>query len=565
MIIFEPINQIIRLMKYNWELPDWPNFSFNQDTIQSSLYKFAEELGLVNGMLKATDQNSHNEILVQTILMEALKTSEIENEYLSRQDVMSSIKNNLDLNDKLEHVSDKKAAGIAKLMTDVRYSYKENLTKEKLFEWHSYLVFRQRRIIIGDWRQGDEPMQVISGNVGKENIHFEAPPSSKVPAEMVKFITWFNDTAPNGKREISNAIIRAAIAHLYFESIHPFEDGNGRIGRAIAQKALSQTLKRPIILSLSKVIEEDRKAYYSALQKGSISNEITNWLVYFAEITVKAQQQIRELIDFTIQKVKFFDAYKDELNSRQVKAINKMFNAGVSGFEGGMTAKKYMSITGASKATATRDLQSLNELGIFPFLGDGRNVNYQIMEDLYSLVIVPSLEGIEYVTKLKDELFNVIKWYNSRNSKAHLTIVEFTAKEDDLNEIIENIKEIASHEKPLHLKFNGVGNYSNGAVFLKPHGETKITLTALMIRIQKELAIKKSYNSKDPHISIGRKLSSENVEKALKIFKDVNLDFDCENLVLRKFNFEKKQYDIFSADFKFLGKPPKQEAQQSLF
>lgn len=552
-------------MKYNWELPGWPNFSFNLDVMQGNLYKFAEEVGLVNGMLKATDQNAQNEILVQTILIEALKTSEIENEYLSRQDVMSSIKNNLDLNDKIEHVSDKKAAGIAKLMTDVREFYKENLTKEKLFEWHSYLVFRHKRMIVGDWRQGDEPMQIISGTLGKEIVHFEAPPSSKVPKEMDIFIKWFNDTAPNGKDEISNAVVRAAIAHLYFENIHPFEDGNGRIGRAIAQKALSQTLKRPIILSLSRAIEEDRKAYYSALQQGSISNEITNWLAYFAEITLKAQQQVRELIDFTIKKVKFFDEFEDKLNQRQIKAINKMFNAGPNGFEGGMTAKKYMSITGAPKATATRDLQSLNELGIFPFLGEGRNVNYQIMEDLYSLVIEPSAQGIEYVTKLKDELFNEIRWYNSRNSKAHLTIIEFTAKVDDLDEILENIKQIASYEKPLHLNFKGVGNYSNGAVFLKPDDETKVSLTELMIRIQKQLNIKKSYNSKDPHISIGRKLSSENVEKALKMFSEAKLNFECKNLVLRKFNPEKKQYDYFSKDFPFVGKPSKPNAQQTLF
>jgi len=178
---------------------------------------------------------------------------------------MSSIKNNLHLNDKNEIVSDKKAAGIAKLMTDVRESYKDDLTKEKLCEWHSFLVFKQRRMILGDWRQVEEPMQVISGTLGNENVQFEAPPSSKVTTEMEIFLKWFNDTTPNGKREISNAVIRSAIAHLYFESIYPFEDGNGRIERAIAQKAISQTLKRPIILSLSRVIEENRKAYYNAL------------------------------------------------------------------------------------------------------------------------------------------------------------------------------------------------------------------------------------------------------------------------------------------------------------
>lgn len=552
-------------MKYNWELPDWPIFSYNLDDIENSFLEFTQEFALVNGLLTATNQNVHDEILLQTTLIEALKTSEIENEYLSTQDVMSSIRNNLHLTNKQELVSDKKAVGIAKLMTDVRETYKDDLTKEKLWDWHSLLAFKHPRMIVGNWREGDEPMQVISGTIGKEEIHFEAPPSSKVPMEMETFLTWFNDTAPNGKKEITNAVVRSAIAHLYFESIHPFEDGNGRIGRAIAQKALSQTLKRPIILSLSRVIEEDKKAYYGALQQGSKSNEITNWLLYFTRITLKAQKQVRELADFTIRKVKFFDKFKDQLNSRQEKALNKMFIAGKKGFEGGMTAKKYMSITGASKATATRDLQTLNELGVFPYIGESRNVSYQVMKNLYSVVIAPPLEEIEYVAQLKNELYSKIGWYNSKNSKAHITILEFTADDDELEEIIIEIKETASYENPIQLSFEGVSNYANGAVFLKPDETTKLPLTQLMARIQKKLNIKNSYKSKDPHISIGRKLSEENVEIALNMFANAKLEFNCDRLVLRKFNPDKKQYDIFSEDFKFIGILPKPDAQQSLF
>lgn len=552
-------------MKYNWELPDWPNFRFDITQIEGKLYDFSQEFGAVSGLLSVTDEHSHNEILVQTILVEALKTSEIENEYLSRQDVMSSIRNNLHLEDKEEAVADKKAEGIAKLMTDVRESYRKDLTEQKLWEWHSLLTFRQRRLIIGNWRQGEEPMQVISGSIGKEKVHFEAPPSSKVPAEMEQFINWFNDTAPNGKREIQNAVIRSAIAHLYFESIHPFEDGNGRIGRAIAQKALSQTLKRPIILSLSEVIESDRKTYYDALKQGSKSNEITPWIIYFADIALTAQKKVKELTTFTIKKVKFFDKFKHKLNSRQEKALNKMFAAGKDGFTGGMTAKKYMSITGAPKATATRDLQALNELGVFPYLGEGRNVNYQVMKELYSIVIAPSKDGIDYVDKLKNELYSKIGWYNSRNSKAHVTILEFTADEYELEEVIAVIKKIASYENPMLLRFDGVDRYTNGAVFLKPDEATKDPITELMARIQKKLNIKNSYKSKDPHISIGRKLSEENVQIALKMFADAKLEFICENLVLRKFNPERRQYDKFSDDFKFLGLPPEPNAQQSLF
>lgn len=183
----------------------------------------------------------------------------------------------------------------------------------------------------------------------------------------------------------------------------------------------------------------------------------------------------------------------------------------------------------------------------------------------YSLVIAPTQKEIEYVNKLKDELNSKIGWYNSRNSKAHITIVEFTADEDELAEIIKHLKEIASYEKPIHLSFEGVGNYPNGAVFLKPDDITKPSLTDLMVGIQKGLNIKNSYKSKDPHISIGRKLNEENVGIALKMFANVKLAFNCTHLILRKYNANKKQYDYFSEDFIFLGLPPKPNPQQSLF
>lgn len=183
----------------------------------------------------------------------------------------------------------------------------------------------------------------------------------------------------------------------------------------------------------------------------------------------------------------------------------------------------------------------------------------------YSLVIAPPKIGIEYVDELKDELHAKIGWYNSRNSKAHVTIVEFTANEDELDEIITHIKEIACYEKRMHLSFDSVGYYSNGAVFLKPDVATKTPLTELMVRVQKNINIKNSYISKDPHISIGRQLNEQNVKTALEMFTNVKLDFDCSNLILRKFNTSKKQYDYFSEDFPFLALPPKADAQQSLF
>lgn len=361
---------------YNWQLPDWPAFTYDLQQIGKELFAFAEETGHISGILKALPENVQMHAIIQTMVAEALKTSEIEGEFLSRQDVASSIRNKLGLNEKPDPVKDKKAQGAGELMVEVRNTYAEPLTKEKLFAWHRMLLKQSRNINAGAWRKDEAPMQIISGQLGNEKIHFEAPPSSRVPEEMNRFITWFNATAPGGKMEIVMAPVRSAIAHLYFESVHPFEDGNGRIGRAIAEKALSQSLGRPVLLSLSRTIEADRPAYYQALKEASCSNEITSWLEYFTDIILRAQLDTKQMIDFILKKTQFFDRFKDALNERQLKAITKMLDAGPEGFEGGMTAKKYISITRASKATATRDLQELAESGVLLAAGGGRSTHY---------------------------------------------------------------------------------------------------------------------------------------------------------------------------------------------
>jgi Fic family protein len=238
------------------------------------------------------------------------------------------------------------------------------------------LLKENKRINVGMWRSHEDPMQVISGSFGKEKVHFEAPPSSRISSEMNRFIRWFNDTAPGGINEIKKAPVRSAIAHLYFETIHPFEDGNGRIGRAIAEKALSQTLGRPVLLSLSRTIEADKKSYYNALERAQKSNEITLWINYFIHVILKSQEQAIRLVDFILKKSKFFDRFKQSLNERQIKVVRRMLDAGPDGFEGGINARKYMSITKASKATATRDLQNLSEMGVLVIEGGGRSTHY---------------------------------------------------------------------------------------------------------------------------------------------------------------------------------------------
>ncbi len=221
-------------------------------------------------------------------------------------------------------------------------------------------------------------MQVVSGAVGHEQVQFEAPPSSRIPAEMARFIQWFNDTMPGGSKEIRKAAVRSAIAHLYFESIHPFEDGNGRIGRALSEKVLSQGLGRPALLSLSRAIEAKRRDYYDALKESQQSNDVTPWVTWFVNMVLEAQAQAEELIDFTLKKTRFFDRVRDQLNDRQIQILRRMLEEGPDGFEGGMSAKKYMTITGASKATATRDLQDLAEKNILILTGSGRSTRYQI-------------------------------------------------------------------------------------------------------------------------------------------------------------------------------------------
>ncbi len=368
------------MKRYNWQQTNWPNFTYDLNQIEDELFLFAEKTGHVTGVLKGLPEDIRIEAIIDNMVAEAIKTSEIEGEFLSRKDVMSSIRNNLGLNKKNELVIDKMAAGAGELMVDVRNTFKEELTTDKLFSWHKMLLGNNRKVITGAWRTHGEPMQVVSGAMGKEKVHYEAPPSSRVPQEMQMYITWFNQTAPGRPKEIRKAPVRAAIAHLYFETIHPFEDGNGRIGRAIAEKALSQGTGRPVLLSLSRTIEANKKAYYEALEKAQRANEITSWVKYFVNITLDAQIFAEGLIDFTLKKTVFFDRFKDQLNARQLKVVKRMLEEGAKGFNGGMNAGKYTSITKISKATATRDLQDLIEKSAFILLGEGggRSTKYQL-------------------------------------------------------------------------------------------------------------------------------------------------------------------------------------------
>ena len=356
---------------YNWQHKNWPEFKFDSSSIDNELMKFMLKAGELKGIISALPESISTETIIHVMVSEAIKTSEIEGEIINRIDVMSSIRKNLGLQISQEP-KDKNAIGLSQLLIDVRNTYKQPLTESKILQWHQLLMGNNKRINAGQWRKGNEPMQVISGSASDPKVHYEAPPSKTLSKEMKRFIEWYN------KSEISSPIIKAAVAHLYFESIHPFEDGNGRIGRAIAEKALSQGFDNPIMFSISKSIEENRAAYYKKLQHAQQRLEITKWIEWFASIIIFAQDDAEKTIQFTIKKMKFFDKYDKNFNDRQRKVVNRMLEEGTNGFKGGMNVKKYISITDTSKATATRDLQELAEMNVFVIKGVGRSTSYEI-------------------------------------------------------------------------------------------------------------------------------------------------------------------------------------------
>jgi Fic family protein len=220
-------------------------------------------------------------------------------------------------------------------------------------------------------------MQVVSGRIGAPTVHFEVPPSKRVPADMRRLLDWFNRTAPNGKEPLP-AITRAGTAHLYFESIHPFEDGNGRIGRAIAEKAMTQSFGQPVLAFLATNILAHQKRYYEALEIANRRQDITEWLVWFAEIALEAQRRSIALVEFIIAKTKPLDRLRGQINEGQQTALLRIFREGPEGFKGGSSASSYSTITGASPATTTRDLADLVEKGALVRTGERRHARYTL-------------------------------------------------------------------------------------------------------------------------------------------------------------------------------------------
>ncbi len=341
-------------MAWNWELSNWPQFTYDSFRLPELEKNFLQGVGGNFAVLKHLENEKKKQFIVEILCNEGLNSAEIEGEILQRSSLQCSIQRHFGLSNDQKKIPHKEQT-VGNLMWQIYDTYDQVLTHEMLYGWHALLMQNENKISdIGKYRTHKDPMQIVSGRLDKQMIYFEAPPSKKIHQEMDKFIKWFNDS-----RHEMSVLARAAIAHVYFESIHPFEDGNGRIGRALVEKALSQSLERPILIAISETITKRKKEYYQALATCNKTLKITNWVNFFAEIIIQAQEESLCLINFLMAKSKLMSRLIGKINKRQEKVLLRIFAEGLKGFSGGLSADNYITITGTSKATATRDLADL--------------------------------------------------------------------------------------------------------------------------------------------------------------------------------------------------------------
>ncbi|EIC23476.1 Fic family protein [Thiorhodovibrio frisius] len=363
-------------MAWNWQHADWPNFAWTQDKLLRAERLFAEGAGIMIGASRHLSPEGRDALVVDVLSSDAVDTSAIEGEVLDRDSVQSSIRRQFGLASD-QRKSGAAEAGIAEMMGSLYRSLADPLDQACLCDWHRMLMNGRRDLgTIGPYRTHPDPMRIVSGAVYAPRVHFEAPPSDRVPMEMERFLAWLRNTEVGGA--YLQPVTRAGIAHLWFESIHPFEDGNGRIGRAIAEKILSSGTSEPALVPLASTLLTHRKAYYAALEAASRSLEITDWLLWFAAKVIEAQRRSLALVEFTIAKTRLFDRVQGQLNPRQEKAVLRLFAAGPDGFTGGLSAGNYRRITGATTATATRDLADLVALDVLSRTGERKSTRYHL-------------------------------------------------------------------------------------------------------------------------------------------------------------------------------------------
>ena len=364
-------------MVWNWQQADWPDFAYDSARLAPLESRLLHESGHLFGAFAHLDDAEQRALTVDLIGDEALMTARIEGEYPDRDSLQSSLLREFGLADEPRRVAPAEA-GMADLMVDLYRHFQAPLSHAGLWAWHAMLMAGRRDLRdVGAYRTLEEPMQVVSGAVYAPRVHFEAPPARQVPEEMDRFAAWLAHSAPTGERPLPT-LARAGIAHLYFVTIHPFEDGNGRIARAIAEKVLAQGLGQPTLIALSHTIERHKKAYYDALEQANKTDRIDDWLAYYAHTVLDALGYSRARVIFLIGKAKLYDRLRGQFNARQEKVLARLFRAGPEGFVGGLSAEKYIAIARTSRATATRDLQDLVLKGALVRTGERKHTRYAL-------------------------------------------------------------------------------------------------------------------------------------------------------------------------------------------
>lgn len=368
-------------MPYIWQSPDWPNFRWDADALMDPLARISKKQGELDGIMSLLGFDKKDNTQLEAMTDELVSSSQIEGVELNPQSVRSSIGRRLGIEDDGMLASDHYVEGLVDVMMDAVRNCREPLTDERLFSWHCALFPTGRsgmyKIAVGQWREGEEPMQVVSGAMGKEKVHYQAPDSKDVAREMTQFLNWLNNSE-------LNPILTAAIAHLWFVTIHPFDDGNGRICRTITDMMLSRTERDSTrYYSMSAEINLRKKQYYDVLertQKGGL--DITEWIMWFFNTLESAIESAISKVSRTVEKAQYWDRFrKEEINERQRKVINRLWD----GFDGKLTSSKWAKICGCSQDTAQRDIADLVSRGMLRDSGEGgRSKNYLLPMDLAS-------------------------------------------------------------------------------------------------------------------------------------------------------------------------------------
>jgi len=362
---------------YIHELADWPHFRWNNEVLAKPLAEVRHRQGLLIGHMGALGFDLRQEAVLQTLTTDVLKSSEIEGEKLDAEQVRSSIARRLGMDIGALKPADRNVEGVVEMMLDATRHYDQPLSADRLFAWHAALFptgrSGMRKIRVGAWRDdGDGPMQVVSGPIGKERVYFEAPAAPRVDQGMNAFLDWFNTNTD------IDPVMKASLAHLWFVSIHPFDDGNGRIARAIADMALARSENSPQrFYSMSAQIWQERNAYYEILEQTENADmDVTRWMEWFLACLGRAIDGAQIELSTVLAKAKFWDRIHDiAINDRQRLVLNKLLD----GFEGKLTTTKYAKLTKSSQDTALRDLAYMVEKGVLVRSSEGgRSTSYTL-------------------------------------------------------------------------------------------------------------------------------------------------------------------------------------------